>query len=101
MMCFFNFYSFFNVTICLICFILVLQLYLYILDFFKLNYVILRISNILLFVLPASSLDILMSDGEEESSFLSLPNSVLQRHCLTSDLSETATSEQQQLIIQV
>uniref|UniRef100_A0A8C1V670 Kinesin-like protein n=1 Tax=Cyprinus carpio TaxID=7962 RepID=A0A8C1V670_CYPCA len=41
-----------------------------------------------------------MSDGEEESSFLSLPNSVLQRHCLTSDLSETATSEQQQLLIQ-
>lgn len=50
--------------------------------------------------LDASSLDILMSDGEEESSFLSLPNSVLQRHCLTSDLSETATSEQQQLLIQ-
>lgn len=48
----------------------------------------------------ANSLDILMSDGEEESSFLSLPNSVLQRHCLTSDLSETATSEQQQLLIQ-
>ncbi|XP_050990781.1 kinesin-like protein KIFC3 isoform X5 [Labeo rohita] len=41
-----------------------------------------------------------MSDGEEESSFLSLPNSVLQRHCLTSDLSESATSEQQQLLIQ-
>ncbi|XP_067275066.1 kinesin-like protein KIFC3 isoform X3 [Pseudorasbora parva] len=50
--------------------------------------------------LDASSLDILMSDGEEESSFLSLPNSVLQRHCLTSDLSETSTSEQQQLLIQ-
>ncbi|XP_016150000.1 kinesin-like protein KIFC3 [Sinocyclocheilus grahami] len=50
--------------------------------------------------LDASSLDILMSDGEEESSFLSLSNSVLQRHCLTSDLSETATSEQQQLLIQ-
>ncbi|XP_056090261.1 kinesin-like protein KIFC3 isoform X4 [Rhinichthys klamathensis goyatoka] len=50
--------------------------------------------------LDASSLDILMSDGEEESSFLSLPNSVLQRHCLTSDLAETATSEQQQLLIQ-
>ncbi|XP_026086872.1 kinesin-like protein KIFC3 isoform X2 [Carassius auratus] len=48
----------------------------------------------------ASSVDILMSDGEEESSFLSLPNSVLQRHCLTSDLSEAATSEQQQLLIQ-
>ncbi|XP_057203412.1 kinesin-like protein KIFC3 isoform X1 [Triplophysa rosa] len=48
----------------------------------------------------ASSLDILMSDGEEESSFLSLPNSVLQRHCLTSDLSEVASSEQQQLLIQ-
>ncbi|XP_043120243.1 kinesin-like protein KIFC3 [Puntigrus tetrazona] len=48
----------------------------------------------------ASSLDILMSDGEEESSFLSLPNTVLQRHCLTSDLSETATSEQQKLLIQ-
>lgn len=46
--------------------------------------------------LDASSLDILMSDGEEENSFLSLPNSVLQRHCLTSDLSETGTSEQQQ-----
>ncbi|XP_073785775.1 kinesin-like protein KIFC3 isoform X40 [Danio rerio] len=41
-----------------------------------------------------------MSDGEEENSFLSLPNSVLQRHCLTSDLSETGTSEQQQLLIQ-
>uniref|UniRef100_A0A671RBS7 Kinesin-like protein n=1 Tax=Sinocyclocheilus anshuiensis TaxID=1608454 RepID=A0A671RBS7_9TELE len=41
-----------------------------------------------------------MSNGEEESSFLSLPKSVLQRHCLTSDLSETATSEQQQLLIQ-
>ncbi|XP_067245774.1 kinesin-like protein KIFC3 isoform X1 [Chanodichthys erythropterus] len=50
--------------------------------------------------LDASSLDILMSDGEEESSFLSLPNSVLQRHCLTPDRSETATSEQQQLLIQ-
>lgn len=50
--------------------------------------------------LDASSLDILMSDGEEENSFLSLPNSVLQRHCLTSDLSETGTSEQQQLLIQ-
>ncbi|XP_065116518.2 kinesin-like protein KIFC3 isoform X3 [Paramisgurnus dabryanus] len=50
--------------------------------------------------LDASSLDILMSDGEEENSFLSLPDSVLQRHCLTSDLSETATSEQQQLLIQ-
>ncbi|XP_051953400.1 kinesin-like protein KIFC3 isoform X4 [Xyrauchen texanus] len=41
-----------------------------------------------------------MSDGEEESSFLSLPNSVLQRHCLPSDLSETPTSDQQQLLIQ-
>ncbi|XP_077104535.1 kinesin-like protein KIFC3 isoform X5 [Siphateles boraxobius] len=50
--------------------------------------------------LDASSLDILMSDGEEESSFLSLPNSVLQRHRLTSDVSETATSDQQQLLIQ-
>ncbi|XP_051512525.1 kinesin-like protein KIFC3 isoform X2 [Myxocyprinus asiaticus] len=51
-------------------------------------------------LLDASSLDILMSDGEEESSFLSLPNSVLQRHCLHSDLSETPTSDQQQLLIQ-
>lgn len=50
--------------------------------------------------LDASSLDILMSDGEEENSFLSLPNSVLQRHCLTSDLSETGTSEQQHFLIQ-
>ncbi|XP_051579795.1 kinesin-like protein KIFC3 isoform X2 [Myxocyprinus asiaticus] len=50
--------------------------------------------------LDASSLDILMSDGEEESSFLSLPDSVLQRHCLTSDLSKTPSSDQQQLLIQ-
>ncbi|XP_052008050.1 kinesin-like protein KIFC3 isoform X3 [Xyrauchen texanus] len=49
--------------------------------------------------LDASSLDILMSDGEEESSFLSLPDSVLQRHCLTSDLSKTPSSDQQQQLL--
>uniref|UniRef100_A0A3B1JPY4 Kinesin-like protein n=1 Tax=Astyanax mexicanus TaxID=7994 RepID=A0A3B1JPY4_ASTMX len=41
-----------------------------------------------------------MSDGEEESSFLTLPNTVLQRHCLTSDLPDPHLSDQQQLLIQ-
>lgn len=50
--------------------------------------------------LDASSVDFLMSDGEEESSFLTLPNTVLQRHCLTSDLSDPPLSDQQQLLIQ-
>ncbi|XP_022521730.2 kinesin-like protein KIFC3 isoform X2 [Astyanax mexicanus] len=50
--------------------------------------------------LDASSVDFLMSDGEEESSFLTLPNTVLQRHCLTSDLPDPHLSDQQQLLIQ-
>ncbi|XP_072550617.1 kinesin-like protein KIFC3 isoform X2 [Salminus brasiliensis] len=50
--------------------------------------------------LDASSVDFLMSDGEEESSFLTLPNTVLQRHCLSSDISDPPLSDQQQLLIQ-
>ncbi|XP_066541629.1 kinesin-like protein KIFC3 isoform X2 [Hoplias malabaricus] len=50
--------------------------------------------------LDASSVDFLMSDGEEENSFLTLPNTVLQRNCLTSDLSDPPLSDQQQLLIQ-
>ncbi|XP_060779407.1 kinesin-like protein KIFC3 isoform X3 [Neoarius graeffei] len=48
--------------------------------------------------LDASSVDFLISDGEEESSFLTLPNSVLQRRRLTSDLSDPTLSDQQLLI---
>ncbi|XP_047008666.2 kinesin-like protein KIFC3 isoform X2 [Ictalurus punctatus] len=48
--------------------------------------------------LDASSVDFLISDGEEESSFLTLPNPVLQRRRLTSDLSDPALSDQQLLI---
>ncbi|KAI4874775.1 hypothetical protein NFI96_025410 [Prochilodus magdalenae] len=48
--------------------------------------------------LDASSVDFLMSDGEEESSFLTLPNPVLQRYSLTSDLSDPRISDQQLLI---
>ncbi|XP_076846703.1 kinesin-like protein KIFC3 isoform X2 [Brachyhypopomus gauderio] len=50
--------------------------------------------------LDASSVDFLMSDGEEESSFLTLPNSVLQRHRLTPDLNEPPLSDQHQLLLQ-
>ncbi|XP_060733506.1 kinesin-like protein KIFC3 isoform X2 [Tachysurus vachellii] len=48
--------------------------------------------------LDASSVDFLISDGEEESSFLTLPNSVLQRRRLTSDLPDPSLSDQQLLI---
>ncbi|XP_053356181.1 kinesin-like protein KIFC3 isoform X2 [Clarias gariepinus] len=48
--------------------------------------------------LDASSVDFLISDGEEESSFLTLPNSVLQHRRLTSDHSDPALSDQQLLI---
>ncbi|KAF4091726.1 hypothetical protein AMELA_G00040360 [Ameiurus melas] len=48
--------------------------------------------------LDASSVDFLISDGEEESSFLTLPNPVLQRRRLTSDLSDPTLSDQQLLI---
>ncbi|XP_036399325.1 kinesin-like protein KIFC3 isoform X2 [Megalops cyprinoides] len=51
--------------------------------------------------LDASSVDFLMSEGEEDSSFISLQNSVFPRHCMTSDLpAPDATSDQQQLLIQ-
>ncbi|XP_035381278.1 kinesin-like protein KIFC3 isoform X2 [Electrophorus electricus] len=50
--------------------------------------------------LDASSVDFLMSDGEEESSFLTLPNSVLQRHRLTPDLNEAPLCDQRQLLLQ-
>lgn len=53
-----------------------------------------------LFLCAASSVDFLISDGEEESSFLTLPNSVLQRRRLTSDPSDPGLSDQQ-LLIQV
>uniref|UniRef100_A0A3B4E8L3 Kinesin-like protein KIFC3 n=1 Tax=Pygocentrus nattereri TaxID=42514 RepID=A0A3B4E8L3_PYGNA len=49
--------------------------------------------------LDASSVDFLMSNGEED--FLPLPNTVLQRHSLTSDLSDPPISEQQLLIQKV
>ncbi|KAG7277868.1 hypothetical protein CRUP_001320 [Coryphaenoides rupestris] len=50
--------------------------------------------------LDASSVDFLMSDGEDEGSFLSLPTSAFsQRHTLTSDFSE-ANLPSQQLLIQ-
>ncbi|XP_026769429.1 kinesin-like protein KIFC3 isoform X5 [Pangasianodon hypophthalmus] len=49
-------------------------------------------------LIRASSVDFLISDGEEESSFLTLPNSVLQRRRLTSDLSDPTLSDQQLLI---
>ncbi|XP_047678232.1 kinesin-like protein KIFC3 isoform X4 [Tachysurus fulvidraco] len=48
--------------------------------------------------LDASSVDFLISDGEEESSFLTLPNSVLQRRRLTSDIPDPGLSDQQLLI---
>ncbi|XP_046720357.1 kinesin-like protein KIFC3 isoform X1 [Silurus meridionalis] len=48
--------------------------------------------------LDASSVDFLISDCEDESSFLTLPNSVLQRRRLTSDLSDPSLSDQQLLI---
>lgn len=54
----------------------------------------------ILCVCVASSVDFLISDGEEESSFLTLPNSVLQRRRLTTDLSDPGLSDQQ-LLIQV
>ncbi|XP_062861099.1 kinesin-like protein KIFC3 [Trichomycterus rosablanca] len=48
--------------------------------------------------LDASSVDLLISDGEEESSFLTLPNSVRQSRRLTFDLTEPALSDPQLLI---
>ncbi|XP_030621542.1 kinesin-like protein KIFC3 [Chanos chanos] len=50
--------------------------------------------------LDASSVDFLMSDGEEENAFLPLQSSVLHRNCLTSDLPEPHPSDSQQLLIQ-
>ncbi|XP_039469787.1 kinesin-like protein KIFC3 isoform X5 [Oreochromis aureus] len=48
----------------------------------------------------ASSVDFLMSDGEDDGSFLSLPSTAFsQRPSLTAELSETSTTSQQ-LIIQ-
>ncbi|CAI5646397.1 unnamed protein product [Oreochromis niloticus] len=50
--------------------------------------------------LDASSVDFLMSDGEDDGSFLSLPSTAFsQRPSLTAELSETSTTSQQ-LIIQ-
>ncbi|XP_064193428.1 kinesin-like protein KIFC3 isoform X3 [Anguilla rostrata] len=49
--------------------------------------------------LDASSVDFL-SEAEEESSFLSLQNSVFPRHCVTSDLTDTSSTGDQQLLIQ-
>ncbi|XP_069386121.1 kinesin-like protein KIFC3 isoform X3 [Paralichthys olivaceus] len=49
--------------------------------------------------LDASSLDFLMSDGEDDSSFLSLPNAAFsQRPSLTAELTETSAPSQQLLI---
>lgn len=49
--------------------------------------------------LDASSVDFLMSDGEEDGSFLSLPAAAFpQRPSLTSDLTETSPHNQQLLI---
>ncbi|XP_031425353.1 kinesin-like protein KIFC3 isoform X3 [Clupea harengus] len=50
--------------------------------------------------LDASSVDFLMSDGEEDTSFLPLQPSVFPRHRLSSDLSETHSTDNQQLLIQ-
>ncbi|XP_069386123.1 kinesin-like protein KIFC3 isoform X4 [Paralichthys olivaceus] len=52
--------------------------------------------------LDASSLDFLMSDGEDDSSFLSLPNAAFsQRPSLTAELTETSAPSQQLLIQKV
>ncbi|XP_062247758.1 kinesin-like protein KIFC3 isoform X5 [Platichthys flesus] len=49
--------------------------------------------------LDASSLDFLMSDGEDDNSFLSLPNATFsQRPSLTAELTETSAPSQQLLI---
>lgn len=49
----------------------------------------------------ASSMDFLLSDGEDEGSFLSLPaTAISQRSSLTSDFANTNASKQQ-LLIQV
>ncbi|KAL2088576.1 hypothetical protein ACEWY4_015475 [Coilia grayii] len=50
--------------------------------------------------LDASSVDFLMSDGEEDTSFLSLSPAAFPRHCLNSDLNETHSADNQQLLIQ-
>ncbi|KAJ8417884.1 hypothetical protein AAFF_G00227270 [Aldrovandia affinis] len=50
--------------------------------------------------LDVSSVDFLMSDGEEETSFLPLQSSVFPRHCLTSDLTDSSAIGDQQLLIQ-
>lgn len=50
-------------------------------------------------VCAAGSVDFLMSDGEDESSFLSLPSAPFsQRHSLTAELSDASS---QKLLIQV
>ncbi|XP_062247750.1 kinesin-like protein KIFC3 isoform X4 [Platichthys flesus] len=52
--------------------------------------------------LDASSLDFLMSDGEDDNSFLSLPNATFsQRPSLTAELTETSAPSQQLLIQKV
>ncbi|XP_061102920.1 kinesin-like protein KIFC3 [Conger conger] len=48
--------------------------------------------------LDASSVDFLMSEGEEENSFLSLQNSVFPLRSVTPDLTDTSTTDQQLLI---
>nr|XP_057944377.1 kinesin-like protein KIFC3 isoform X2 [Doryrhamphus excisus] len=53
------------------------------------------------FSLDASSLDFLMSDGEEDASFLSLPSPAFsQRSLLTAELNDSSAPRQQQLLIQ-
>ncbi|XP_061731647.1 kinesin-like protein KIFC3 isoform X2 [Nerophis ophidion] len=49
----------------------------------------------------ASSLDFLMSDGEEDASFMSLPSPTFSRRSLlTAELNESSAPKQQQLLIQ-
>ncbi|KAJ8247363.1 hypothetical protein GJAV_G00245540 [Gymnothorax javanicus] len=50
--------------------------------------------------LDASSVDLLISDSEEENSFLSLQNSAFPRRCVTADLNDTSTAGDQQLLVQ-
>ncbi|XP_063044056.1 kinesin-like protein KIFC3 isoform X2 [Engraulis encrasicolus] len=51
--------------------------------------------------LDASSVDFLMSDGEEDTSFLSLTPTAFPRHCLNSSIEEArAATDSQELLIQ-
>ncbi|XP_061819739.2 kinesin-like protein KIFC3 isoform X1 [Nerophis lumbriciformis] len=53
------------------------------------------------FSFDASSLDFLMSDGEEDASFMSLPSPAFSRRSLlTAELNESSAPRQQQLLIQ-